>query len=233
MPTMGPADWRRLLADPEKQWEPGKSAMEMAVCWESARTAVRGLPPEVADLLDSTPETRDAQLLLGLVEHKVHFKGGGHPSQNDLWALLRNANGLLSLSVEAKAGEPFDDYISQWLPKEGERSGKRERLQDLRDWLGLDGVELSQIRYQLLHRAASALKEADRFGARYAIFFVQSFNRDADRQSWDDFRRFGQVLGVELAEGRLSQASTATKVPLLLGWVTSEPTDLGRLTAAT
>jgi len=230
---MGPADWRRWLADPEKQWEPGKSAMEMAVCWESARRTARGLPPEVADLFDSAPETRDALLLLGLVEHKVHFKGGGHPSQNDLWALLRNANGLISLSVEAKAGEPFDDYVAQWLPKAGERSGKRERLQDLREWLGLDDAELSQIRYQLLHRAASALKEADRFGAQYAVFFVQSFNHDADRQSWDDFRRFGQVLEVELAEGRLTKAGMATKVPLLLGWVTSKPADLERLTAAT
>ena len=23
VPTMGPSDWRRLLADPEKQWKPG------------------------------------------------------------------------------------------------------------------------------------------------------------------------------------------------------------------
>ena len=37
VPGLGPTDGRRLLPDPGRQWEPGKSALELAVCWESAR----------------------------------------------------------------------------------------------------------------------------------------------------------------------------------------------------
>jgi hypothetical protein len=233
VPTMGPSDWRRLLADPEKQWKPGKSAFEMAVCWEAARESERGFPPEIAEILDSAPETHKAQLLLGLPEHRVPFKGGGHPSQNDLWALLRTPNGYISLAIEAKAGEPPDKVVSQWLPKQGEPSGKAARLQDLQERLGIADTDVTDIRYQFLHRAASALKEADRFGAQWAVFIVQSFDRVADRQSWDDFHRFGQMLGVDIAEGRLAQAGTATKVPLSIGWVTSQPAGIERLTAAT
>src|SRR5882724_4018904 len=88
IPTLGPTDWRRLLADPVTQWERYKSALEMAVCWEAARDLPRGLPPEVASALDTESQLRGAQLLVGLPEHKVPFEGGGHPSQNDLWALL-------------------------------------------------------------------------------------------------------------------------------------------------
>ena len=80
VPTLGPTDWRRLLADPETQWEPLKSALEMAVCWEGARKLLRGIPPEVANALDSESELRGADLLIGVPEHKVPFEGGGHPS---------------------------------------------------------------------------------------------------------------------------------------------------------
>lgn len=44
VPTLGPADWRRLLADPVTQWERYKSALEMAVCWDVARDLQRGVP---------------------------------------------------------------------------------------------------------------------------------------------------------------------------------------------
>ena len=66
----------------------------MAVCWKSARKIKRGLPMEVATAIDSYPDLAWASLLLGISEHQVAFQGGGHPSQNDLWALLKSSNGL-------------------------------------------------------------------------------------------------------------------------------------------
>src|SRR5688500_6454146 len=33
VPSTGPNDWRRLLADPAKQWRKGYSAMAVARCW--------------------------------------------------------------------------------------------------------------------------------------------------------------------------------------------------------
>lgn len=203
IPTLGPTDWRRLLADPSSQWERYKSALEMAVCWEAARGSERGLPPEVCDAIDTVPELRGAYLLIGLPEHKVQFEGGGHPSQNDLWALLRARDDLISLAVEAKAGEKLDELVRDWLPREGERSRKLERLTALQRRLGIADADVAAIRYQLLHRTASALKEADRFGAKWAVVLVQSFERVADEPSWQDFIRFGELMGVSVVKGRL------------------------------
>src|SRR5947207_11246123 len=105
VPTMGPSDWRRLLADPERHWVKGRSALELAVSWEAARRSVRGLPPALGKLLDSSPTFSGSALLLAVPEHQVVLKGGGHASQTDLWALLRGPLGLISMAVEAKAGE--------------------------------------------------------------------------------------------------------------------------------
>jgi hypothetical protein len=87
------------------------------------------------------------------------------------------------------------------------------------------------IRYQLLHRTASAVKEAERFGATRAIMIVQSFNRAADEQSWRDFVKFGEVMGAEVKEGGLTKVTPVARAPLFIGWVTSAPADLERLGA--
>ena len=232
VPTLGPTDWRRLLADPETQWEPRKSALEMAVCWESVRTSDRGLPPEVARTLDSVPELSGAKLLLGIPEHQVSLPPRGRPSQNDLWALLRKDALTISMTIEAKAGEPLDQLVKDWLPKDGERSGKLARLQELQRLLGIPEVDVSHLRYQLLHRTASALIEAKRFGAGVAVMLVQSFNRTADEESWRDVRRFGEVMGAPIEEGRVVPSPRPTDIPLYLGWANSEPADSARLRAA-
>ncbi len=232
VPTLGPSDWRRLLADPDKQWVRYKSALEMAVCWEAARESARGLPPEVAATLDTAAKVRGAELLIGLPEHKVSFEGGGHPSQNDLWALLRVGRELMSMAVEAKAGENLARIVKDWLPKDGERSGKPERLNALKRQLGIPDADVSLIRYQLLHRTASALKEGERFGAQSAIVLLQSFNREQDKESFKDFTQCGHLMGVTVTEGVLAQSPRPTEVPLFIGWVTSQPADLDRLSAA-
>jgi hypothetical protein len=47
VPTLGPSDWRRLLADSDRHWKAGYSAYECAVAWEAARDTERGLPAEI------------------------------------------------------------------------------------------------------------------------------------------------------------------------------------------
>lgn len=39
IPTTGPDDWKALLADPEKHWRQGYSAMSAALSWEAAQTS--------------------------------------------------------------------------------------------------------------------------------------------------------------------------------------------------
>jgi hypothetical protein len=214
VPTMGVSDWRRLLAAPERHWVKGRSALELAVAWESARHSERGLPKPVADLLDSCTLFEGAALLFGIPEHQVILKGGGHASQTDLWALLRGPVGLISLAVEAKAGEAFDKTIAEWLADAKPKSGKPTRLRQLCGVLGLQTDPPGTLRYQLLHRAAAALLEAERFGAPHAIFLVQSFTRDS--KGFTAFSDFGKIMGCECSGGAIVAGSTPGRVKLHL-----------------
>ena len=183
VPTSGIDDWRRLLADPTRHWVQGRSALELAAAWELVSSTPRGLPSEVAQLLDSHPGFQDATLLFAVPEHQVEFEGGGHASQNDLWALLRAPVGLVSLTVEAKAGEAFGPTIEEWLADAVPTSGKPARLRQLKALLGITQDIPGSVRYQLLHRTASAIREAKRFGASTAFMLVQSFAPDPDSEA--------------------------------------------------
>lgn len=233
VPSLGPTDWRRLLADPEKHWKPQHSALELAVAWEAVRQTARGLPQSVCDALDTVTELRGASLVIGLPEHVVELEGGGHGSQNDLWALLRVGSSLVSMTVEAKAGETFDDLVSVWLTKKSSQTGKSNkpaRLAALQRTLGIGEVDVSLLRYQLLHRAASALAEADRFRARFAVVLVQSFGDAEDRESHTDFCNFASLMMAEVPVGELASVGRRTMpVPLYVGWVPTPQATIDRL----
>src|SRR5438045_3818176 len=101
------------------------------------------------------------------------------------------------MAVEAKAGEGFDRTIAEWLADAKPTSGKPVRLAQLKSILGIGPDCPETLRYQLLHRTASAVREAERFGAAAAILLVQSFSSDRDSaeayatfvRSWDALRR--------------------------------------------
>lgn len=222
-PTSGPTDWRRLLGDPRKHWVRGKSAFECAVSWEAAKNCKRGLPELVADILDRNELTRDATLLIGLPEHQVSIDGGGRPSQSDLWGLLNTQAGTISMAVEAKAGEPFDKYVSEWLRDASANSGKPKRLSALCGLLGIDEGPLDGIRYQLLHRTASALLEASNFHASAAVLLIQSFGGDQDEASYRDFCSFCELMICGTERNALTCSKRKTAVPLLIGWLDCSP----------
>ncbi len=230
VPTTGPSDWRRLLAHPGRQWREGRSAYELAMAWEAAKEAERGLPPDVARAMDAVPELAGASLLLGLPEHQVELVGGGHASQTDLWALLRAGDRLISLAVEAKAGEPFDKLVAEWLKDASEGSGKPARLDQLCSLLQITHQQAEGCRYQLLHRPASAMLEAVRFGASDAVLLVQSFARSPD--AFTDFSHFAQQLGATAREDAIVPAGERGGVRLWLGWLWSSVADVTVLRAA-
>ncbi len=230
VPTSGTNDWRRLLADPERQWVKGRSALELAVSWEAVRRSDRGLPAAVMNLLDSHSKFNGAALLIGIPEHQVALEGGGHASQTDLWALLSADAGLVSMAVEAKAGEAFDKTINEWLADTKPGSGKPERLKQLRTILGLENAAIGALRYQLFHRAASALLEAKRFRAPNAILLVQSFESDLD--SLADFSEFGKALGCQCGAGAIVEGPMLQNVRLHLAWVDCAPANQDDLASA-
>lgn len=212
-PALGLQTWQARLADPEKHWVRGKSAFETAVYWEVGARRPRGLHPTLTPLLDEVELLRSAELVASFPEHKVRLPGGSRASQSDVWAILRTVSGLASMAVEGKAGESFASTVGEWRGES--TAGRDARLKYLCQTLGVPGVADS-IRYQLLHRAASALIEAERIGASAAILVVLSFATDP--LSKRDFDAFGGCVGATLSEGRLCRA-TSTKVPLFLGWL--------------
>jgi len=230
-PTSGPGDWRRLLADPAKHWKRKRSAFELAVSWERARRSERGLPSAVAALFDRHPKFKGASLVLGIPEHQVSLDGGGHPSQTDLWALLSIAGGgLVSVAIEAKAGEPFDKTVAEWLAAGSPRSGRPARLRQLQEVLALKPEVAPQLRYQLLHRTAAAMLEARRFRAGSALLLVQAFADDPE--SLEAFSHFGRALGCVCSAGTIVDGPVLDGVALHVGWLQCPPATDAEVAAA-
>jgi hypothetical protein len=175
--------------------------------------ATPGLPPEVAAILGQRFEV--PVLLFATPEHKVPLPGGRTPSQNDVWALVRSGDALLSVAVEGKAEEAFDVTVGEWRAHESR--GKTARLDYLVGLLGLEGRNLDPIRYQFLHRTASAILEAERCGAGHAVMLVHSFSKA--NTGFADYATFVTLFGLEAAVGTLLSVPGDAAIGLHLGWV--------------
>jgi len=214
--TSGPKDWQALLADPKKHWKTGYSARTLAHCWE----AVEGFPPEVERALQQTDEPSLSEItpLLAIPEFKVPLPGGLRPSQNDLFVLARGAKGPVSIMVEGKVRESFGPTLDEWR---GDSSvGKEERLRFLLRTLGLIGEPTGSIRYQLLHRAASAVITGEQFRAAAAVMLVHSFSEQ--RVGLPDYQSFANLFGVEAKEGVIQRLGMDSVVPLFGVWVAGD-----------
>jgi hypothetical protein len=218
-PSTGIEDWQRLLADPDKHWRTGFSARSLAYAWENAT----GFPAEIQELFTNSDRNfQDVELLLAIPEHKVLIPPyGGHPSQNDLFVLARDSsNGLITITVEGKVSESFGEHLSRWNIEDS--SGKRKRLAFIKDTLGIVGDIPPTIRYQLLHRTASAIVEAKRFNAKSAIMIVHSFSQSD--QWFDDYQEFLKLFGVlEVNIGRLYFLTELQDIKVYSGWACGDP----------
>jgi hypothetical protein len=220
VPSEGPESWRRFLAEPEKHWKSGYSALSTAHSWETAD----GLPPEIKALFDGANDSalRDASLALAIPEYKVPLKGGSRPSQNDVCALVSCAGGLAVMMVEGKAREDFGAKVGDWKSKTSP-AGAEARIADVSENLGIAGAIPDHVRYQLLHRAASAVIEARRFHAPYAVMLIQSF---VDNDAENHYGDFGEFLGLFQAtpvKHQLVELSRPFGRKLFAAWVQSEP----------
>lgn len=217
VPSTGPEAWKQFLAEPEKQWKTGYSARTLAHAWEAAQ----GLPEEVLNLFSSHPEfgAVEAELLLAIPEHKVPLPGGSTESQNDVFALVRIGERTLSVAVEGKVDEPFGPVVGEWFSNASD--GKRERMTFLCETLGLAEPVPGNIYYQLLHRTASAVIEAQRFKTDVAVMVVHSFS--TDRKWFDVFAEFVKLYGLTVKVGELVEAQIPSGIPLFLGWACGDP----------
>ncbi len=208
IPATSADDWKQFLADPVKHWRQGYSARTLAYSWQEAVD----FPTEVGTVLRS--QFSSAELLLALPEHKVPLPGGSRSSQNDIWVLARSEGNLISIAVEGKVSEPFGPTVQEWQAESS--PGKAERLAYLLALLGLSSVP-ETTRYQLLHRTASAIIEAQRFNASHAVMLVHSFSQSSE---WfQDYAAFVSLLGGIAAENSMVSAGSRSGVSLHLAWV--------------
>jgi len=212
VPTQSAEDWKRLLAKPELHWKAGYSAMTLAQSWETAHPSV---PSEIAAALDSAgdPVLRELELLLAIPEYQVDLPGGRRPSQTDVLALMRGSAGLVAVAVEGKVDEAFGPTVGE--KRADDSVGVDERLAWLIDYLGIESVP-DTVRYQLLHRTASAMLVAQQFDAAAAVMLVHSFS--PTNRWFDDFAEFAQLFGVRAELGHVSQIGVIDGRPLFMGW---------------
>ena len=208
-PTKGPEGWRELLADPDKHWKDGRSAKLMAETWESSPS----LPTEITQALSGTPLS-ELMPILAIPEYQVPLPGGSRPSQNDLFLLGQVYDDLAVVMIEGKVDEPFGPTVAEW--SEDPSEGKQTRLDYLTGLLHLHGDVPGELRYQLLHRTASAIIEARRFHAKYAVMPVHSFSDE--HAGFDDFATFVKLLGGVPENGGLGKVPGHADPELWVGW---------------
>lgn len=214
--TRGPEDWKQFLADPEKHWKKGYSARTLAHCWEASD----GFPREIAEALGRSRDPLLAGLmpLLAMPEFRVALPGGRRASQNDIFVIARSSAGPVAIVVEGKVDESFGPTLGEWRKDMSE--GKKERLAFLLETLGLREPIDGAIRYQLLHRAASAILAGEQFRAVAAILLVHSFTRKGS--GWEDYEAFAGLFGTPAESGEVQQLATESGIPLFGAWVSGD-----------
>ena len=214
--TEGVESWRKLLAEPGKQWKTGYSAKSLAYCWEEAQE----FPKSVLKVLKECPYElfHSIEFLIGIPEHQITLPGARAASQNDIFVLAKSGNELISIAVEGKVSEPFGPSVAE--RKKDPSKGVKIRLGFLCDLLGITGKEIDSVSYQLLHRTASALLQADRFCTKHALMLVHSFSQE--HQWFEDYAAFAALYGQNPEPDSIVYAGEIHGKNLYLGWVTGE-----------
>lgn len=219
VPTEGPEDWERLLADTDKHWKTGYGAKALAYCWEQSG----GFPPSVQRVFSQSGLKlfEHARFLLGLPEFQTPLPGRGLPSQSDIFVLSKSLGQLITITVEGKVAEGFGDTTEEWLAKgEPDKRNKETGLNGLCNLLELPFNSVGNIKYQLIHRTAAAFIEAQHFAASAAMMLVHSFCREYE--GLEDYQAFLSLFGLSGAPNTVTFAGKKNGVELYLAWVNGE-----------
>jgi Domain of unknown function (DUF6946) len=212
VPLRQPGDVIRLLAK-EGHWREGRSAFEAANSWFDAAE----VPASIRSVLAIDPIFDRATLIKAIFEKQTSLDAFGRPSQTDILAFLKIISGTAVLGVEAKVDESFGPTVAEW--SENMSQGKRHRLAGLVARLGIDPDAVAPLRYQLFHRTAAVLIEAEVAGAEDGAMIVQSFSPSSVRAGFSDFQAFAAAIGASITErDSLSKPILRDGIKLRLGW---------------
>lgn len=217
VPTRTGSDWQPLLAQPERHWKKGASAMTVAASWEGAGSA---LPSEIAAALNlcGSACVADLRLIIARPEWEVALEGGETTSNTDVLAICRNDVGLCVMAVEAKVHEGFGPLVGQ---KRAEASvGQSARVAYLERLLQVERFA-DGIRYQLVHRTASALLTAQEFYAGTAVMMVQAWDAPSARQ--DEFKAFCSAMRGKQLSPLVFALPDFERPKLFVAWCNGDP----------
>lgn len=210
-----PEDVIPHLAKQRHHWKKGYSAYELAHSW----LGTDGIPAAVRSVLDTCPDYVNTDLIEGFFERPVTLRTRGYPSQTDMLAFVKSVYGYAVIAVEGKVDERFGELVSNW---NDHKPGKKRRLESLCATLGLRVAGIGGIRYQLLHRTASAIYEAQRYKTERAIMLVHSFS--VTDTSFGDFQAFTESMGVPVQTvNQVSEELECEGIRLRLAWVKDQP----------
>jgi hypothetical protein len=217
IPTKTGSDWQQLLAKPERHWKKGYSAMTAAAAWED--TGDGELPKEIAAELNSSGDSglRNLKLLAAIPEWEVSLHGGDTASHTDVLAFASNQEGLCVIAVEAKVNEDFGPLLKE--KRAQATPGQNDRLRFLHDRLRVEHFD-DLVRYQLLHRAVSALITASDFHAQSAVMLVHCFGEKLSLRS--DFDAFCVALGTKQLSHEVHVALRFSNPTLYLAWCSGD-----------
>ena len=190
--------------------------MTAAACWEAAGDR---LPPEISTLLDASQELAltGLKLLAAVPEWETPLPGGERASFTDILAVARNDLGLCVIAVEAKVNEDFGPTVG--AKRTAMSAGQSIRMDYLHSLLGVEHFD-DGVRYQLLHRTASAILAATEFHANVAVMLVHSWGTNPALKL--DFERFCDAIGAESLSGGLRTSRPNQNPRLFLGWCNGE-----------
>jgi hypothetical protein len=121
--------------------------------------------------------------------------------------------------VEAKVDEPFGPTVGE--KRLGASKGQLERLEYLERLLKIPSSFEDGVRYQLLHRSASALITAQQFHAANAVMLVHSFSPIS---RWrEDFDTFARAVGATPVSANVYQLENFSDPSLFLAWCAGDP----------
>jgi hypothetical protein len=202
-----------FLGKGKLHWREGYSAHALATTW----CMKAGLPPSVRRMLDGTEVFAGAELVDGFFERETDLKDGlPRASQTDLLAIIRIQSGLAVLAVEGKVEEPFGQLIGDQRQLS---AGQKKRLSGLQALFDVPDRALADLRYQLFHRAAATIFEAQRYACRNALLLVHSFSTNLTGHS--DFSAFASAIGLgATAPMTVIGPKAVNGVSLYAGWLT-------------
>lgn len=202
-------DWVDVVT--KRHYKTGHSAYECAHKWKTVKSE---FPEPIASILRKASQSilRDLKICQIQAEYAVYLDVHTSPSKNDLLLFCESQKGQkVVIAVEAKCDESFAQPIRDWLctadlpnPRSQRKMFNEEkqpverklrRLAFLNEVLSQNFGSDSAIRYQLLHRFASAILTARQTFARAGIMLVEAFTQ-SDR-NFKDFQDFCAVLGFQ------------------------------------